>query len=127
MPPRGKTGAPAPARGTKLTVGFGLVNVDVKLAPLTRSDSGRVAGKTLCAAHHSPIKQQSVCDEGGEVCEETEIGYEADGRYVTVDKDALGADRTGRLELTGVLDVAAIARHLAPARVSDVRGEPGRS
>jgi len=37
MPPRGKTGAPAPARGTKLTVGFGLVNVDVKLAPLTRS------------------------------------------------------------------------------------------
>ncbi len=108
MPPRGKTGAPAPARGTKLTVGFGLVNVDVKLAPLTRSDSGRVAGKTLCTVHHSPIHQQSVCDEGGEVCEETVIGYEVDGGYVVVDRDALGADRSGRLELTAVLDVSAI-------------------
>jgi len=107
MPPEGKTGAPAPARGTKLTVGFGLVNVDVKLAPLTRSDSGRVAGKTLCTVHHTPIHTQPVCDDCGAVCE-TEIGYEADGRYVTVDKDALGADRTGRLELTGVLDVSAI-------------------
>jgi len=108
MPPKGKTGAPAPARGTKLTVGFGLVNVDVKLAPLTRSDSGRVAGKTLCSVHHSPIHQQSVCDDCGEVCEETVIGYDVGGGYVIVDKDMLGADRTGRLELTAVLDVAAI-------------------
>ena len=107
MPPRGKTGSPAPVRGTRLTFGFGLVNVDVRLAPLVRSDSGRVAGKTLCTVHHAPIRTQPVCEECGGPCE-TETGYEADGGYVVVDKDALGADRTGRLELTAVLDVRAV-------------------
>lgn len=93
---------PTPARGTKLTISFGLVNVGVKYAPLVREQ--RTKGRMLCREHHLPIHYQTVC-ERGEVCE-TVIGYEHGGRYVVLDdRRALESQRDGRLELKAFVAV----------------------
>ena len=97
---------PAPARGSKLTVSFGLVNVGVKFAPLVRSQ--RTPGKMLCTEHLTPIRSQSVCTADGEPCE-TVTGYEFGGGFVVLqDRKSLESSRDGRLELRAFVDVAEI-------------------
>ena len=93
--------APAPARGSKLTISFGLVNVGVKFAPLVRSE--RTKGRMLCTEHGTPISTQTVC-EHGEVCE-TQTGYEYGGGFVVLqDRKALESSRDGVLELKAYVD-----------------------
>ena len=62
-----KTKHPAPARGTGLTISVGLVNVPVKIAPLTQSNS--VGGKRICSCHNLPVKQANLCQHTGEIAE----------------------------------------------------------
>jgi DNA end-binding protein Ku len=102
MPPV-KKGGPQPARGTKLTLSVGLVNVPVKIAPLVRSTS--ISGKRICPCHSEPIKSQSICATTGEMVEPV-TGFEYDGRFVTgVDRADHKAERDGRLELTGTVEL----------------------
>ena len=102
----GATSAPAPARGSKLTISFGLVNVGVKFAPLVRSE--RTKGRMLCSEHGQPIKSQTYC----EICDgavETVTGYEFGGGFVVLqDRKALESTRDGVLELRAFVDVADI-------------------
>ncbi len=94
---------PAPARGAKLTIGFGLVNVGVKMAPLAREQ--RTKGKMLCSEHGSPIHYRTVCQHG-EACE-TATGYEHNGGFVVLeDRKSLESARDGRLELRAFVEAA---------------------
>lgn len=63
---------PTPARGSKLTVSYGLVNVGVKYAPLISGEK-RLAGKYLDPATLTPVHQQYVNDKGEPV--EKVLGY----------------------------------------------------
>lgn len=102
MPARKNPRTPAPARGYKLMVGFGLVNVGVKYAPAARR--GRTYAKTLCTIHDTPIKQQNTCEICAGPCE-THKGYEYGGGYVTnVDAADLKLERDGRFEVEAALD-----------------------
>jgi DNA end-binding protein Ku len=101
MPP--KKGAPAPARGSKLTLSVGLVNVQVKMAPLVRSTA--VGGRRLCPCHNEPVKAQSVCAESGEVVEAV-TGFEHEGRFVTgVDRAEHKSERDGMVDLTATVEL----------------------
>ncbi len=110
MPARSKPAAVTPRRGTKLRIGFGLVNVEVKYAPLVPTGAGRTAAKTCCRTHMAPVKSEYRCTEGGELLEQADkvMAYEVDGRFVEVDTDTLGMEGDGRLELTAACDVAMI-------------------
>jgi DNA end-binding protein Ku len=102
--------SPTPRRGSKLTIGFGLVNVDVKYAPLVPSGSGRTSATTCCRTHMVPATSESRCTEGNEIVarEDKVMAYEVDGRYVEVDTSDLGVAKDGRLELTTAVDTGSI-------------------
>jgi DNA end-binding protein Ku len=101
---------PAPRRGTNLTIGFGLVNVQVKYAPLVPSGTGRASARTCCATHRAPVTTAYRCSEGGELVESDGkvMLYEVDGRYVEVDTDALALGRTGRLEVEAAVEAGSL-------------------
>ena len=109
-----KAAAPAkPSRGTKVTVGFGLVNVPVAFKPLYDTVTP-IAGKTLCPDHLAPLNQRWICCAGtedehlllpGETCRGYPVPGE-DGRFVVLDDavlDELVEERTGRVEITQVV------------------------
>jgi DNA end-binding protein Ku len=101
MPPKSK-GAPAPARGSKLNLSVGLVNVPIKMSPLVRSTA--ISGKRICPCHHEPVKAVQTCATTGEIVE-AETGFEYQGRFVTgVDRADHKAERDGQLQLTGKLE-----------------------
>ena len=104
MSERKKAAAPAPSRGSKLTLSVGLVNVPVKIAPFARSTA--VSGKRVCPCHHEPVVSETQCAvDGGAV--EAETGFEHEGRIVTgVDREQFKGERDGTLALTGLADVA---------------------
>lgn len=99
---------PTPARGNKLTVSFGLVNVGVKYAPLVDA-KGRLAGTYLDPKSHLPVKQQYVNDKGEVVKHVT--GYAYGSGYVVPDPEdvkALELARDSRLELKAFVDPATV-------------------
>ena len=63
--PKKATVKPIPQYGRKLTIGFGLVNVPVKLKPLVETRRP-VPGKGMCAEHGPNLVQVSVCSRGTE-------------------------------------------------------------
>lgn len=58
-----KTTTPAPRRSSKLTLGFGLVNVPVAMKPLNETQRS-VPGKNMCPTHGPTINQRNVCCVG---------------------------------------------------------------
>jgi len=95
---------PTPARGSKLTVSFGLVNVGVKYAPLISGEK-RLAGKYLDPDTLGPVTQQYVNDKG-EVVKPT-TGYpHGDGFVVPNPEDvkALELERDSKLECQALVD-----------------------
>lgn len=95
---------PTPARGSNLTISFGLVNVDVKYAPIIES-KGRVSGKYLDPATLGPVTQQYVNEKGQPV--EKVLGYPHEEGYVVLsegDLQALKSERDGRLELKAFIE-----------------------
>jgi DNA end-binding protein Ku len=105
-----KSSAPTPSRGSKLTIGFGIVNVDVKFAPLVAANAGRTSARTCCREHMAPVSSEYRCDTGGELVarEGKVMAYETPAGFVEVDTDALGLEGDKRLDLTGSVDVDSI-------------------
>lgn len=94
---------PTPARGTKLTIGFGLVNVAVKYAPIVREQ--RTSGKLLDPATRGPVVQQYV-NEAGEVVKPIK-GYPWGDGFVVLnpeDVKSLESERDARLELKAYVE-----------------------
>lgn len=60
-----KTAAPAPSRGSKLTLGFGLVNVPIAFKPLAETERP-VPGKMACPEHGPHLTQGYTCCVGTE-------------------------------------------------------------
>ena len=69
---------PTPARGSNLTISFGLVNVDVKYAPIVDPKGKRVSGKYLDPATLGPVTQQYVNEKGQPI--EKVTGYPHEDR-----------------------------------------------
>ena len=95
---------PTPARGSNLTISFGLVNVDVKYAPIVDSKK-RVSGKYVDPATLGPVTQQYVNDKGQPV--DKVIGYPHEDGIVVLspgDVQAMKSERDGRLELKAFIE-----------------------
>lgn len=103
------TGAtvPTPARGSKLTVSLGLVNVGVKYAPLVRSE--RTSGKYVDPADNGPVTQQYV-NAKGEVVKPITAYPQGDAMVVLDPSDvkALESERDARLELKAFAAVESV-------------------
>lgn len=98
---------PTPARGAKLTVSLGLVNVGVKYAPLVRNE--RTSGKYVDPVDKGPVAQQYVNAKGEVVKPVT--AYESDAGLVVLnpeDVKALESERDARLELKAFCDPMAV-------------------
>lgn len=113
-----KAAKPYPDRGTKLTLGFGLVSVPVAMKPLAET-TRPIPGKGMCPQHGPVLNQQAVCSRGTEwehsiSNEEKLIGYphpHDPTRYVFVEPDvvkSLQEPRTGKAEIEAMVDVASI-------------------
>ena len=92
---------PLPERGSNLTIGFGLVNVGVKYAPIVDPKGNRVSGKYVDPATKGPVTQQYVNEKGAAVEKVTAYPSE-DGAMVVLtpgELQALKSERDGRLEL----------------------------
>lgn len=97
---------PAPSRGNKLTISFGLVNVGVKYAPMIDPKGGRLSGNFLDPETLTPAKQLYVNEATGEVVQKV-TGYPYGDGYVVLsdaDKQSLKSERDGRLELKSFID-----------------------
>ena len=96
---------PLPERGSNLTIGFGLVNVGVKYAPIVETKK-RVSGKFVDPATKGPVKQQYVTEDGKPVAQVTAYPAES-GQMVVLEPgelQALKSERDGRLELQAYVD-----------------------
>lgn len=109
-----------PERGSKLTLGFGLVSVPVRLKPLTES-TRPISGKGMCPTHGvlPPGHGQTVCGRGTDHehvldSDEKVLGYPHPNdptRYVVVDPDvvkSLKEPRSGTAAIEAVVDVEKI-------------------
>lgn len=97
---------PTPARGSKLMIGFGLVNVGVKLAPAARN--GRTYAKTLCAHCFEAPASRFVCETHGLLDPSDVIKrYEHEGSWVEVDTTLLGMARDGQLRIEAAVSAGA--------------------
>lgn len=97
---------PTPARGSNLTISFGLVNVGVKYAPIVDPKGNRVSGKYVDPKTKGPVTQQYV-NESGAVVEKVTAYPAKDGQMVVLspgDVQALKSERDGRLELKAFVD-----------------------
>jgi len=97
---------PAPARGSNLTISFGLVNVGVKYAPIVDPKKNRVSGKYVDPKTKGPLTQQYV-NEKSQVVEKVTAYPAEDGQMVVLgagDVQALKSERDGRLELKAFID-----------------------
>lgn len=97
---------PTPARGNKLTISFGLVNVGVKYAPMVDPKGGRLSGNVIDPKTLTQAKQVYVNEATGEVVEKV-IGYPYGDTFVVLgegDKQSLKSERDGRLELKSFID-----------------------
>ena len=113
-----KDDVPAPQRGRKLTLAFGMVSIPVHFKPF--ADSVRpVPGTGMCPQHGPALKQVSRCSEGTpdeHYLEngEKEFGYphpDDPDRLVVVDRDVfkqLEERSDGKGAIEGVVDVDAI-------------------
>lgn len=100
---------PAPSRGSNLTIGFGLVNVGVKYAPIVDPKGNRVSGKYVDPATKGPVSQQYVNEAGQPV--EKVLGYPYEENFVVLepgDVDALKSERDGRLELKACVEPSSV-------------------
>jgi DNA end-binding protein Ku len=98
---------PTPARGYKLNIGFGLVNVGVKYAPIVREQ--RTKGKFLDPATRGPVVQQYV-NEAGDVVKPIS-GYPYGDGFVVLDPEevkSLESERDARLELKAFVELDTI-------------------
>lgn len=97
---------PLPERGSNLTIGFGLVNVGVKYAPIVDSKGKRVSGKYVDPLDKGPVKQQYV-NAAGKPVEQVTAYPSEDGALVVLtpgELQALKSERDGRLELKAYVD-----------------------
>ena len=98
---------PLPERGSNLTIGFGLVNVGVKYAPIVDpKGTQRVSGKFVDPATKLPVKQQYVTEKG-DVVEKVKAYPSEDGVMVILEAgelQALESERDGRLELQAYVE-----------------------
>lgn len=95
-----------PRASGSLVVSFGLVNVNVKYAPIVDPKGGRLSGKFLDPSTLTPAKQVYVNEATGEVVERV-TGYpHGDGFVVLDDGDAqsIKAQRDGRLALSAFVE-----------------------
>jgi DNA end-binding protein Ku len=98
---------PVPSRGSNLTISYGLVNVDVKYAPIVDPKGNRVSGKYLDPDTLGPVTQQYVNEKGQPV--EKVTGYPYEDGFVVLspgDVQALKSERDGRCELKAFIDPA---------------------
>lgn len=97
---------PTPSRGSNLTIGFGLVNVGVKYAPIVDPKGKRVSGKFVDPADKGPVTQQYVNAAGKPVDKVT--AYPTEGGELVVlepaDVQMLKSERDGRLELKAFIE-----------------------
>lgn len=100
------TDHPTPARGNKLTVSFGLVNVGVKYAPLVQEQ--RTKGHYVDPETLGPVKQQYVRESDGAVVQPVSAYDHATGPVVLADRDALKSARDGRLEVKALVEPESI-------------------
>lgn len=102
------TAYPTPARGNKLTVSFGLVNVGVKYAPLVQDQ--RTKGHYVSPETHAAVKQQYVDEQTGEIVKPISAYDHPSGPVVLdpEDRKALESERDARLELQAFVEVASI-------------------
>lgn len=102
----GNAAYPMPARGQKLMVSFGLVNVGVKYAPIVPDKTGRLSGKFLDPDSHLPVTQQYVNDKGQVVKKVT--GYPHGDGFVVPDPEdvkALELQRDTHLQVKAFVPV----------------------
>lgn len=90
-----------------LTVGFGIVPIDVSLH-VTRDDPRPTSAKTLCPEHMTPAGVRSYCKVHGELLDETISRYEHDGQYVEVDTSLLRVVSDKRIELKHAIELEEI-------------------
>jgi len=113
-----RTAEAAPSGGSRLTLGFGLVSVPVRLKPLM-DERRRTAGRILCTTHAEPIKSRYMCGSGTDhehLLEQGEYatGYPVCGssdEFVVLEQatlDDLAAEKTGRCEIEKVVGVGEI-------------------
>jgi DNA end-binding protein Ku len=96
------TDYPTPARGNKLTISFGLVNVGVKYAPLVQEQ--RTKGHYVDPETLGPVKQQYVRESDGAVVQPALAYDHSKGLVVLQDRDALKSAKDGRLELRAFMN-----------------------
>lgn len=99
------TALPMPRASGTLTISFGLVNVNVKYAPIIETSSGRLGGKFVDPATRRPVTQQYV-NEAGEAVQKV-TGYPHGDDFVVLgesEAQGLKAERSGRLELRALID-----------------------
>jgi Ku protein len=97
-----KGGATPRATSGKLTIRFGLVGVNIGLAPLIGEKSLR--GSRICPEHNSRTNNKIVCQHGGEELKQGDCltGYEYGQNVVTFEDselDALGRTPDGTITL----------------------------
>jgi DNA end-binding protein Ku len=105
-------GKKGPSGGSNLTLGFGLVSVPVKMKPLIEAKV-RTSGRMLDPDKRRPVKTAYRTEDGKILDEGVRpiTGYEvpgAPGTFVVLEEgvlDGLAEERTGRVEITGTVDV----------------------
>lgn len=113
-----KTAAPAPSRGSKLTLGFGLVNVPIAYKPLAETERP-VPGKMACPEHGPHLTQGYTCCVGAEHehaianADTVRVFPHPDrpDEFVQVDPSVIeefAAERTGAAQIERVVDATSI-------------------
>ena len=98
-----------PRASVNLTLNFGLVSINVAMAPALKSSRDGIKGRLLCPEHHQPVSQFYSCEEGEEPHTMTKggtiTGYETapkSGEFVTLDEglvEQFVEERTGGFEI----------------------------
>lgn len=94
---------PMPRASRSFTVAYGLFQIGMGWAPLFKSDAGLKAHLT-CPTHHGRLKQQYVCEHGGEVVAlaDADRTYEYAGQSVVLSdgvEEKIESERDGVIRL----------------------------
>lgn len=113
MAVKASTAAALP-RGSKMTIALPgnpfPIEIGVRAATLVKTGTGRLSATTVCREHMCKVESHRTCTEGGEPLEgdATVYAYAADGGFVEVDTDELGAEKDDRLELKAFVDAGEV-------------------